>query len=69
MEKRQKSNFQNWLKKDALAAGRAWFENDIEGKGKIAKDKAITFFDLCMKYKATFFTKRVSAVVKDSYSH
>ncbi|MBS5916267.1 MAG: hypothetical protein KIB49_05710 [Clostridiales bacterium] len=55
MEKRQKSNFQSWLKKDALAAGRAWFENDIEGKGKIAKDETITFFDLCMKYKATSF--------------
>ncbi len=54
MEKRQKSSFQSWLKKDALAAGRAWFENDIENKGKIAKDETITLFDLCMKYKATF---------------
>ena len=67
MGKRQKkeSNSQSWIKKDALAAGRAWFENDIENKGKIAKDETITFPDLCMKFKATsLYQASVS-----SYSH
>lgn len=47
MGKRQKkeSNSQSWIKKDALAAGRVWLENDIETKGKIAKDETITLLD------------------------
>lgn len=59
---KKESNSQSWIKKDALATGRAWFENDIENKGKIAKDETITFPDLCMKFKVTsFYQARVSS--------